>query len=125
MKKEFHPTPAILEKIREAASKGVTEAAIARTICNYAPTYFSEVKKQHPEIAEAITQGRCEGETVVVSKLWELIEKGNFPAISKWLDRYAGWKEPVTVAVVTPEDLTDEKKDTLKELLKKKVKDAA
>ena len=64
--RKWIPTPEILEKVREQARMGVTEANIARNV-GVAPTTFSAKKQEYPELAEAIKSGHAVGENLDLS----------------------------------------------------------
>lgn len=92
--KKWVLTPKILEQISELASRGVTEASIARLV-GLAPTSFSAKKKEYPEIDEAIRQAHAKGESEVVSYLWDIIHnpshKNHFAALQFYLKCKHNW----------------------------------
>lgn len=92
--KKWVLTPQILEQISDMASRGVTEASIARMI-GLSPTAFSTKKKDFPEMEEAIRQAHAKGETEVVNYLWEIIHdpkhKSHFAALQFYLKCKHNW----------------------------------
>lgn len=92
--KKWVPTPKILEQIKELATKGVTEASIAR-IVGISPTGFSAKKKEYPEIEEVIRQAHASGEDEVVGYLWDILRdnkhKNHFAAIQFYLKSKHSW----------------------------------
>lgn len=94
--RKWIPTPEILEKVREQARMGVTEANIARNV-GVAPTTFSAKKQEYPELAEAIKSGHAVGENLAVGALWNAIQnpdsKGHMTAVLFYLKCKHGWSD--------------------------------
>lgn len=94
--KAWECTPEILAKIEEQAKLGVTEANIARNVGLH-PSTFSEKKKNHPEIEEAIKKGGAKGEQLATGALWNMMtdpkSKGHVTAVIFYLKTKHGWND--------------------------------
>ncbi len=69
-------TPEILEKVKDMAHKGCTEANIARCVGLHQSTWI-EKKKEYPELEAAIKDAKASGEKELVGILWEHIRDPN------------------------------------------------
>lgn len=98
------PTPEILDKVRQQAQAGITEANIARNVGLH-PSTFSEKKQKYPELAEALKVGHAVGEELAVGALWRAIQnpecKGHMTAVLFYLKARHGWSDGRTTTVET------------------------
>lgn len=91
-RKPFKVTNDVLETVRKLAAQGCYERDIAACI-GVSPSYLPELKRKHPNIAEAIEIGTSFGIAKVTGKLMEAIEERNMTAIIWYLKAKAGWRE--------------------------------
>lgn len=94
--RKFNPTKKRLEEVTDLISQGYTEASLARHL-GYSPTYFCELKKQIPELAEAIKAGRENVEQLLANKLFLIAQADNNPkqltALIFMLKSQYGWRD--------------------------------
>lgn len=94
--RKFNPTKKRLEEVKDLISKGYTEASLARHL-GYSPTYFCELKKQIPELAEAIKEGRDSVEQLLKNKLFAIANNHHNPkqlaAVIFMLKAQYGWRD--------------------------------
>lgn len=82
----FVLTPEKLAIIRTMSGMCARERAMAKAI-GVGPTFFSELKKRHPEIVEAIEEGRAQAEIDLLEISWSIIRSGSSRERSRELDR--------------------------------------
>ena len=109
-KNPFKPTPEVLEKIVELASLGCTQAQIARNL-HLRPDSFAHLKVQHPQLHQAVMQGKAQGIAYVTSKLRECIAKGNVQAILFYLRCQAKWRDDDVVILKQLDHVNDKRND--------------
>jgi hypothetical protein len=84
--------PKTLEKVRDLASRGMAEKNIARCL-GYNETYFIELKKKHPELAEALKEGHALGEEIATEALMSEVRGRNMTALIFYLKSKHKWRE--------------------------------
>lgn len=94
MAAKWEPTAERLELIRTLSMKGMLERDIAPLV-DLHPNTFSEKKKVHPELAEALSGGRANGLEVAVTVVWETMinpqNKNQLRAALEYLRNFGGW----------------------------------
>jgi len=85
-------TEEMLQKIEYYASRGLHECQIVKLI-NVGQSWFTDKKKEHPELQKALDDGIAKGVAHVAKKLYENIDNGNVSAQIFYLKTKGGWKE--------------------------------
>jgi len=97
MHKEFIFTREIIARVRELAFGGNTDQTIAGIIGLH-PSTFCLKKKEVPELAEALAQGRselCQQATAIVKQMMTEGKSGErLKAALEILRMYAAWNKP-------------------------------
>lgn len=83
---------ATLDYVRELAARGMYEKDIALCL-GYNRTYFSEMKKEHPELSDALKQGAARGLERVTGKLLDNIDAGKEASTFFYLKCKGGWRD--------------------------------
>lgn len=82
----------LLTEIARLAGCGLTNEQFCYYFC-YSKTGWEAKLRRHPEIVEAIKQGKAKALGRVTGKLMEAIEKGNLAAIMFYLKTQWRWRE--------------------------------
>lgn len=95
--RRFKPTKARLKQITQWIEDGYTEASVAKKL-GYSPTHFSLLKKQVPELSEAIEMGRVDLEQEGHDRILVLARSASTDTVrlNAWkyfLDRRCGWND--------------------------------
>ena len=92
-----------LTKITKMIKSGYTEESIAKSY-GYSPTYFCELKKNVPELAEAIKAGKTHVDQLVVNEIFEIMFNRKHSKQATMLMFYAkcrmGWSEKQVIEEV-------------------------
>lgn len=83
---------ATLDYVRELAARGMYEKDIALCL-GYNRTYFSEMKREHPELSDALKQGAARGLERVTGKLLDNIDAGREASTFFYLKCKGGWRD--------------------------------
>lgn len=84
--RKFVLTEEKLQLIKDMSAKCAREKAMASAL-GICKTYFTEIKKRHPEIVKAIEDGRAEAEMALLDISWSIIRDGTSRERSRELDR--------------------------------------
>ena len=95
-------SPAMLPKIRAMAAEGMTEATIARDICGMSTVTWTQRKKDHPEVVDAVAAGRDDMRNALVASLLKTAKAGNFVPAFFLLKTMHGFREGDTQQEMRP-----------------------
>jgi len=112
MGKAFEITPKIITRVKSLAKQGLTKYQIAASLGIHRDT-LNEKEKKHPDLSDAIEEGKQLGIAEVVSVLKEKAIDGDIAAMKYYLNNRGNedWKDKQvvesTVTVNMHEDLLD------------------
>lgn len=92
-----HPLlePSKLEEIRDMAGLGLYDKDIAQCL-GYNRTYFAELKRLHPELADALKEGASKGTMAMAKVICDAAKSRNVVAAMFYLKCKAGWRDNAT-----------------------------
>lgn len=98
--KKVFVTPAMVSDIERMARIGMYEKDIARAL-NVTPQYFVDLKRNHPEVGEAVRAGRSKGVDKAVGTIWDAMdskdERIRVDAAKYYLKTFGDYRDVHTV----------------------------
>ncbi len=100
-----------LNYVKELASKLISEQNIARLL-GYNANYWWDLKKQYPELSDAVSAGRAENERILCEKLMQqATEKDNVNCLIFALKSQHKWRDTQDIEVTHRVEELNESRD--------------
>jgi len=94
-------TQQLLDEVEVLSGRGLTQQMI-HYYYGVSHSYWYNLVKNHPELAEAVKRGKSRTIAMVAGKLIELVKKGNLSAIIFYLKTQARFAEHQTIGISGP-----------------------
>jgi hypothetical protein len=85
-------TPSMIEEVKILAGRGLTAEQIYLYFGVHRDCWYDTIKR-HPELGEAVKEGKIKALAMVAGKLMKAIHEGNLTAIIFYLKTQARWSE--------------------------------